>query len=38
MNDVTPSVDLEVEVVSPVTNKPKTQFLELTGEFFFPNT
>ena len=38
MNEVTPSIDLEVEVVSPVTNKPKTQFLELTGEFFFPST
>jgi hypothetical protein len=38
MNDVTPSIDLEVEVISPVTNKAKTQFLELTGEFFFPNT
>lgn len=37
MNDVTPSLDLEIDVISPVTNKPKKQYLELTSEFFFPN-
>jgi len=37
MSDVTPSFDLEIEVVSPVTGKLKKQSLELTSEFFFPS-
>lgn len=38
MSDVTPSFDLEIEVVSPVTGELKKQTLELTNEFFFPST
>lgn len=37
MNEVTPSLDLEVEIISPVTNKIKKQFLDFTSEFFFPS-
>lgn len=38
MNDVMPSLDLEIEVVSPKTGKTKKQFLEMSsGEFFFPS-
>jgi hypothetical protein len=37
MSDVTPSFDLDIEVISPVTGKLKKQSLELTSEFFFPS-
>lgn len=37
MSDVTPSFDLEIEVISPITGKLKKQSLELTSEFFFPS-
>jgi len=38
MSDVTPSLDFEIEVISPLTGKLKRQELEMTSEFFFPNT
>lgn len=37
MDEVTPSVDLNIEVVSPANGRVVKQMLELTGEFFFPS-
>ena len=37
MSDAMPSMDLNIEVISPKTNMPKKQYLEMSSEFFFPS-
>ena len=37
MDEVTPSIDLNIEIISPANGRTVKQMLELTGEFFFPS-